>query len=307
MSHTDLCFAWNWEYDRDFTRLLEAACAKHGLTFQSVTPANLDQAALDLSNDGTTCTAFFDRAAESDPGFIRLVEQMRSRNVYQVNPVDVARWASNKANMHQEFSRRGLETPRTLLLPAFAEQAGLPPLDLDWLGGRFAIKPASMGGGVGVVLEAGSMDEVLSVRQQYPQEKYLLQAHITPMALNGRPAWFRVLVCEGAAYACWWDQLTHIYTPVLAEERFRYGLRGLYDLARQIAVICRLQLFSTEIALGTDGRLVVVDYVNDPVDLRLQSSAVDGVPDVFVERICGRLARLVDQQRNNRKAGFELP
>jgi len=37
----------------------------------------------------------------------------------------------------------------------------------------------------------------------------------------------------------------------------------------------------------------VVDYVNDPVDLRLQSNAIDGVPNSYVEKIAERLARLV--------------
>jgi len=35
-------------------------------------------------------------------------------------------------------------------------------------------------------------------------------------------------------------------------------------------------------------RLPAVDYVNDPVDLRLQSKAVDGVPDIYVEKHCRR-------------------
>jgi hypothetical protein len=180
------------------------------------------------------------------------------------------------------------------------EQSGLPPLDLSPLGGRFAIKPACMGGGEGVVLEATSLEQVLSVRCQYPHEKYLLQAHVTPQVLEGRPAWFRVLVCNGAVYPFWWDQYTHVYTRVTAEERFRFGLRTLYEVSRRIAQICRLHLFSTEITLTADGRFLVVDYVNDPVDLRLKSKAADGVPDAVVENIAGRLARLAE--RNSPRA-----
>ena len=41
----------------------------------------------------------------------------------------------------------------------------------------------------------------------------------------------------------------------------------------------------------------MVDYVNDPVDLRLQSKAVDGVPDGYVESIAARLVRLVESHR----------
>jgi hypothetical protein len=168
------------------------------------------------------------------------------------------------------------------------------------LGGSFAIKPASMGGGVGVVLEANSLEQVAGVRQQYPQEKYLLQAHVTPQVLEGHPAWFRVLVCDGAVYPCWWNTQTHVYARVTAEESYRFGLRALREAPRRIAQVCRLELFSTEIALTAEGQFLAVDYVNDPVDLRLQSEAVDGVPDVIVENICGRLARLVDKKQTPR-------
>jgi hypothetical protein len=39
-----------------------------------------------------------------------------------------------------------------------------------------------------------------------------------------------------------------------------------------------------------DNRLLIVDYVNDPIDLRLQSRALDGVPDFIVEDIAARIA-----------------
>jgi len=72
-------------------------------------------------------------------------------------------------------------------------------------------------------------------------------------------------------------------------------LQGLYEVARRIALICRLHLFSTEIALTVEGCFTAVDYVNDPVDLRLQSRAADGVPDAWVENIAGRLVRLAER------------
>ena len=298
MPHYDLCLAWNWEYDRDFARLLETACAKIGLTFFSVTAENLDATLAGLSGREISFTAFLDRASESDPRFQPLVERARQTRVFRINPQELTVWSADKATMHLEFVSRGVDTPYTILLAPCHEQPGLPPLDLSPLGGRFAIKPASLGGGEGVVLDATSLEQVQSVRWQYPHEKYLLQAHVTPQVLDGRPAWFRVLVCNGAVYPCWWDQRTHIYIPVRAEERFRVGLRGLYEVPRRIAGICRLDLFSTEIALTADGHFLVVDYVNDPVDLRLQSKAVDGVPDAFVESIAGRLARLAESRRS---------
>jgi hypothetical protein len=68
------------------------------------------------------------------------------------------------------------------------------------------------------------------------------------------------------------------------------GLSPLTEIALTIAGVCGLDLFSTEIALTPAGVFVVVDYVNNPIDLRLQSAASDGVPDETVRDIAERLA-----------------
>jgi hypothetical protein len=236
--------------------------------------------------------ALLDRASDSDLRFQPLVDWARTHSALRINPQEQARWTHDKATMHLEFISRGLDTPHTIILSPFVEQPALHPPDLSPLNCNFAIKPGRGGGGEGVVLEASSWEEVQVVRQQFPDEKYLLQAHITPCLLEGRSAWFRVLYCAGAVYPCWWDTRTHLYTPMRAEERSRFGLRLLSEIPRRIAQLCRLDLFSTEIALTTDGRFLVVDYVNDPVDLRLESEAADGVPDAIVENIAGRLAKM---------------
>jgi hypothetical protein len=294
MQHYDLCLAWNWEFDADFARLLETACARLGLTLLQVTTTNLDAMLASLRNREIRFRAFLDRASESDPHFQPLVDWARAHSAFRINPQEQTIWATDKATMHLEFISAGLDTPYTILISPFDERPGIPVEDLSPLGGRFAIKPAGTGGGEGVVLEASFWDQVLSVRQQHPGEKYLLQSHVTPRILDGHPAWFRVLACDGAIYPCWWDPHSHTYAPVTAEQRFRFGLRSLREVTVRIAQVCCLHLFSTEIALTASGRFLVVDYVNDPVDLRLQSRAVDGVPDAYVESIAGRLARLVD-------------
>ncbi len=292
MTRYDLCLAWNWEYDRDFVQMLETACARLGESFFSVTEGNLEAALAGLNSGEISFACFFDRASESDQRFQPLVDWARQAGAFRINPQEMTVWSQDKATMHLEFVSRRLDTPYTILLSSCQDRPNLTPIDLSPLGGRFAIKPASLGGGEGVVLEASSLEQVSFVRKQYPHEKYLLQAHIEPRLLEGRPAWFRVLVCDGAVYPCWWDQQTHVYSRVTAQERFRFGLQGLYELARRIAMICRLHLFSTEIALTVEGCFTAVDYVNDPVDLRLQSKAADGVPDAWVENIAGRLVRL---------------
>jgi hypothetical protein len=67
MQHYDLCLAWNWEFDADFARLLETACARQGLTLLQVTTTNLDTILASLRNREIRFRAFLDRASESDP------------------------------------------------------------------------------------------------------------------------------------------------------------------------------------------------------------------------------------------------
>lgn len=291
----DLCLAWNWEYDAGFVRLLEAACSSHGLDLLQVTLANLDQVVSSVVSGNTRFRTLIDRASDSDPRFQPLVDRARTDGSLRINPQEQAHWSQDKATMHLEFLTAGLETPYTIILPPFSEQPHIPPTNLNPLRGSFAIKPAEGGGGDGVILEACSCEQVHAARQQFPEQKYLLQAHIQPCLLQGRPAWFRVLVCAGAVFPCWWDPNSHAYTRVTAEERFRFSLRPLHVIPQRIAQVCRLHLFSTEIALTEAGHFLVVDYVNDPVDLRLQSEAFDGVPDGIVEKIARRLTRLVDK------------
>ena len=299
----DLCLAWNWEYDADFVHLLEAACAARRVSFRQITPETLEQALAGLSNEETGFSVYFDRASESDLRFQPLADWADSHGVFRINSHSQAPWLEDKATMQAEFIRRGLNTPYTVILPSYEEQAEIPLADLDPFRESFTIKPARGGGGEGVVLEASSWEQVLAARRQFPAEKYLLQAYVATRLLAGRPAWFRVLYCDGAVYACWWDPATHIYTWVTAEERAQFGLRILYEVPRRIAQICRLHLFSTEIALSKDGQFLVVDYINDPLDLRLQSKASDGVPDAIVENIARRLAMIVDRNKSQKQPG----
>ncbi len=293
MPRYDLCLVWNWEYDLDFVRLLEAACKARRLTFLGITPENLEPSLSALEAGKLSFNAYLDRASEADERFLAVEAWAFSHDTMRINPRECSLWAEDKATMHLELNSRGVHTPHTIILPPYTEQPKIPPPDLAPLGGSFAIKPARGGGGEGVMLEASSLDQVLAARHQHPQEKYLLQAHVVPRLLTGRPAWFRLIYCCGVMHACWWDPHTHVYTPVSGDDVQAFGLSPLQAIVERIAGICQLSVFSTEVALTADGTFVVVDYVNDQIDLRLKSRAVDGVPDEVVETIAADLAGLV--------------
>jgi hypothetical protein len=186
-----------------------------------------------------------------------------------------------------------LQTPYTILLAPFIEQPMLPTLDLAPLGEKFVLKPARGGGGEGVTMNASTPEHIQYARLEFPDQKYLVQAHIEARLLSGREAWFRVFYVAGDCIPCWWKPATHIYARLTPDEEQQFELAPLRDVTTRIARVCKLDWFSTEIALAEDGRFVVVDYVNDGIDARIQSKAADGVPDDVMKQMTEKLVGLV--------------
>lgn len=295
------CLAWNWEYDADLAALLEAAGRARGAEVLQVTPANLEQAVQEVRGAALGVGLLLDRASDADERFLELVRLARERGARQLNPHEAARHSWDKAAMHRLLAPL-LPTVPTVTLPPYAEWPENPVLDAGPLGEQFTLKPAHGGGGEGVVLAATSLEQIQEARQEHPEDRYLLQRHIVPLELGGRPAWFRVLYCTGQAFPCWWHPQSHRYTVVTAAEEDALGLGALRTMAATIARASAMDLFSSEMALLPEGGAVVVDYVNDPLDLRLQSRAYEGVPDEIVATI---VERLIESALRERVGGFE--
>jgi hypothetical protein len=295
MPHSDLCLPWYWEYDIDFVHFVEYACHAQGLSLWQIIPDNLLESINALYKGERTFNTLLDRA-QGDDRFLPIDRWAKEYNKERINPHELSLWSEDKATMHLELINAGIQTPHTILLSPFLEQPLLPALDLTPLGNQFVIKPSNEGGGEGVILGASSLDQILRARLDFPEQKYLLQATVTPRTIQGRPAWFRVFYAAGKTYPCWWHPLTHVYAPVTSSEEHRHELTPLHDITRRIAAICCLDWFTTEIALTLED-LVVVDYVNDQIDTRIQSKAVDGVPDEVMRSVAVQLVELAKESQ----------
>jgi len=295
LQNYDLALAWNWQYDAGFVRLMQQACTDHQVSLLQVTPDNLDSILTGLGQNALQINTFLDRAADTDVRFSPLCNWASLHCRYVFNPAAKTARANNKALMHYALIRAGLTTPYTIILPPFQTNPGFPEIDLSVLKNHFAIKPSHGGGSEGVVTDAHHPEQVQAARQQFPEDAYLLQATIHPTSLEGKQAWFRVLYCCDQVYPCWWHTDTHLYSRLTPGEESSLHLEHLYRITRAIAALIELDLFSTEIALTDDGQFVVVDYVNDPLDLRLQSEAVDGAPDEVVAGIASTIADWVSR------------
>lgn len=285
----DLVLAWNWKYDRSFIRIVDRVCQKWGMTFLAVSTENLATTLDWFTRTPFSTQVFLDRASESDDRFLPLTAWAQKRSTCYINARKHAVHASDKAAVHYDLIKAGLHTPYTIVIPPFDDGMDISGIDLTRLGVPFVAKPSHGGGNEGVIPRVWSFDQIQQARRQFPEDAFLLQALIQPAWIDSRKAWFRCIYCCGEVFVNWWDTETHVYTPVKSESDTGGVFTGLSTQMRIMADTLHMDLFSSEIACTDDGKYIVVDYVNDPIDLRLQSETADGVPDEIV----GRIAELI--------------
>ena len=294
----DLLLAYDWPYDEPFLARLELSLRAAGRTLLTVNPRRIEGAFSRLRRGDLKAGAFLDRGADTDPAFEPLEAWAAEHVPVVLNPPGERRRVWRKSNLHWEFIRAGVHTPHMLVVPAWNQQPILEAQpDLTPLGDSFAIKPDLGGGGWGVTLGARSWEQVEHARREMPDDDLLLQELIEPQEIEGRRAWFRVFYACGEIIPCWWDDRTRLFgPPVTPDEGRRLSLDGLWEVAAIAAGIARLQLFSTEVTRTVDGRWIVVDYVNDPVDLRILTHAREGMPLEAAERIAEAVAAFIARQ-----------
>jgi hypothetical protein len=292
MQTYDLCLAWYWIYDHDFVRYIGEACAAQGINLWQITPANLLQSVSNLYTGCTTFNCLIDRASD-DLRFEPIRRFAKEHHLQRINAPELSHWSEDKATMHLELIQAGLQTPYTIIISPFTDQPILPPLNLTPLGANFVLKPALGGGGEGVRMNVTTLEDIQCARMEFPDQKYLVQENIIARIISGREAWFRIFYVGGVCLPCWWNPTTHIYSELTLNEEKQFELSALRSITQRIAKVCKLDWFSTEIAFTRGGRFVVVDYVNDGIDTRIQSNAVDGMPDEVMKIIAENLVALV--------------
>jgi len=300
----DLAVAWTWEYDSGFVALIAEQAQQLGKTILQIRTENVDEVFEALKKERIQLHYLLDRASDECESFQPLarwvLKQFRSNEspaISPINPIDAQQQAADKATMHLEFLSHGINVPYSIIVSPYdyKREVELSLTELAKLGRPFIIKPANTtGGGLGVVMGAESLKEIIDARQSHKKDKYLLQETVYPSMLYGKRAWFRVFYAFGEIIPCWWDDQTHIYTVMNAAEKADDRLARLSTLTLIIQTICKLDFFSTELVVTPNEKVVAVDYVNEMCDMRLQSLHIDGVPDPIVNAIVQQLLKFLD-------------
>ena len=301
----DLAIAWTWPYDREFIRSLTNTAAEYSLKVLEVGVWNVHDVIKRVREHTLRLAVMLDRASDESAEFLPLVHLLQqsnqepvatSRSSYIINPPELIAKAADKATMHLELLSGGVQVPYSIIISPYnlKKELELSLSELSHLGRPFIIKPANTtGGGVGVVTGAETLKDVLDARQHHRNDKYLLQETIKPALIGSRRAWFRVFYAFGEVILCWWDDQTHLYAELTQENQLYLDVSELIRVTKLIQKVCRLDFFSTELSMTTDGKLVAVDYVNEMCDMRPQSIYRDGVPDSVIISISRALMNFV--------------
>jgi glutathione synthase/RimK-type ligase-like ATP-grasp enzyme len=295
-SHIHVGLAYNWAYDVDFIHALDRSCHQAGLTSFVIGPHNLQQTVLEVHNDERRFLWFLDRASDEDKHFLQLNHLLQSQGTRILNAHDRYLRAIDKAEIHTNLLTSGLRLPVTVVLPPHSRQPDINPQLIEEFSKPFVIKPALGGGGRGVITGGTRVEDVARARTTHRDQRFLLQQSVEPQILGGRRAWFRVYFVCGQVIPCWWDDRTHRYTRFAAADAQLVNAGELERIVRVVAQVSELDFFSTEIALDTHSRYVVVDYVNTPCDMRMQSKHFNGVPDAIVQQIIATLSGYLKSQ-----------
>ena len=302
----DVAVAWNWEYDRGFILLLREIFHLNNLSVLEICTDNVEEIFAQFKQGKLQFRYFLDRASDEDDAFQPLaryvLQQFRTNEGTSVRPInlrDLQLCAADKATMHLEFLSHAIDVPYTIIISPYnhKQEVELSITELAKLGRPFIIKPANTtGGGIGVVMGAETLKEIIEARQFHKNDKYLLQETIQPATCASHRTWFRVFYAFGDIIPCWWDDSTHIYSLLHEDEERQLDIERLKNTTKTIHTICQLEFFSTELVFTTDKRCVAVDYVNEMCDMRLQSQFFDGVPDPVVRRIVSRMMEFVKKE-----------
>ncbi len=292
MKPYDLAVFWEWDYDRAFNHLLQEESDRQRLNILFVSPKELDSCLQKIRQKETRFRWFLDRASETDLRFLPLLEACRRRHFEAINCPMQGKKAVCKSHMHRLLQKAKVPLPETLIIPPKVKAAELPFFTFETLGIPFVLKPAMGGGGDGVHLGQSELSQIQAARSEYPNDEYLVQQTIVPDTHRSLAMWFRVYFICGEVLLSFWDPKTRAYTPLDEQAVKDLPVRKIKQLAQAIARLSKLRFFSSEMAIS-GGQLVVVDYSNDPVDLRPKTDHRDGIPACLLKHIVESLVRFI--------------
>jgi len=293
METFDLGIAWDQEQDNEFVEGLNNYAVKEGLKPYLLHAYNFYGSLKDITENKISFRFLLNRTSDNDPVFRGLPDFLKRKGITFINHPDKAKESRDKFKMHLKFNSHDIPVPKTALLNPEEDRKSLE-LKIKYVSKPFVIKPAD-GYGEETILDAQSLDDVIKLKEQHGDIKYIAREKILHKSLENKPAWFRVFYCCGKVIPCWWHPKTHVYDILTMKQVYALGLYDMWHMTRRISQVCKLDFFSTELVMKNDEKFLAVDLDGQPY-LRRKSKFNDGVPDEIVDKVIQNIVSFVREK-----------
>lgn len=295
MKTFDLGIAWDNEVDNEFVSALNERALREGLKPYLIHAYNFFSSLKDITEGKISFRCFFDRSGDDSATFGGLADFLKKKDINFINHPDNVKNATDKSKIHSMFISHGLPIPKTVFLNPKEERQSLEA-KIQHVSVPCVFKPAFGSYGNGEVLTINSIDDVLKLRGEGEDEFYFAQERISPISLENKPAWFKMLYCFGEIIPLRWHPETMEYETLSLRQIYRLGLHEIWPITKKIRQACKLNFFSTDIILKEKGKFLVVDYVNARPDMRKKSKFKDALLDEIVDKVINGILSFVKNQ-----------
>ena len=294
METFDLGIAWDNDADNEFVGELNERALKEGLKPYLIHAYNFFSSLKDITDGQLSFNCFFDRAGDDSATFGGLADFLKKKEIIFINHPDNVKNTTDRSKIHSMFISYGLPVPKTVFLKPKEEKQVLEA-KIQHVSVPCIFKPAFGSYGNGEVLTINSIDDVLKLKREDEDESYFAQERVLPISLESKPAWFKVLYCFGEIIPLRWHPETREHESLSLRQIYHLGLHEIWPITKKIKQACKLDFFSTDIAMKDKGKFLVVDYVNERPDMRKKSKFKDALPDEIVDKVISNIIAFVKQ------------
>jgi hypothetical protein len=283
--------AWTNPVEESFVQSFKKAAKAKQLSLLEITYNNLEEMLQLAKDQKLRIQTFFDRASLDDAAFFLLAEKLHQQGVKVINSPSAVIASSSKANLQELYQKAGLPVAPTIIISFKTTKKEVEHIPKK-LGVPFVLKPSHGGSGERVNLAAKNTKDIQEFIDDLALDKGLAQAYMVPKIELGKTAWFRPVYAAGEVIPLWWNPGNHFYQEFGNSQQEKEIARKLKGFVSKIASITQLDLFSCEIMITEQGKYIIIDHANHPIDLNTQETVADGLPPATLRKIVSSLLNL---------------
>jgi glutathione synthase/RimK-type ligase-like ATP-grasp enzyme len=293
MKTYDVGIGWAHPADKKFAEAMKSYFKERNISFREITYVNLNHSFKAIDKGALNFKFFIDRSSEDHPAYLLMSSILQSRGATIINDPRSCIYFSDKAQLHLLFASLNLPLPKSFIIAPSTRSRKVLMKVVEELKFPFVLKPSYGGGGENVFVNMRHSDDIIDFLEDNCTDRCIAQEYVMPATINNRSAWFRPIFVCGAVIPLWWDPKNHVYQRFGNTPKEIDIAKALDSFSRTIAKNTGLQFFSTEVAMTEEGKYLIVDYANQPIDVNTSEVARNGLPPLVVEEIVNHLGSYI--------------